>query len=131
MARRYKGLNTLLDAAKISDRNFVIAGAGEEKDKLMTRCKREKISNVTFFGLVTEEEKLALKSCKFLILPSDRISEAFGVVILEAFINKKCVITSDLKTGVTFVNRDGYSGLVFKSGDHEDLNSKIETLFLG
>ena len=62
-------------------------------------------------------------------MPSDRISEAFGVVILEAFINKKCVITSDLKTGVTFVNRDGYSGLVFKSGDHEDLNSKIETLF--
>ena len=57
MARRYKGLNTLLDAAKISDRNFVIAGAGEEKDKLMTRCKREKISNVTFLGLVTEEEK--------------------------------------------------------------------------
>ena len=27
------------------------------------------------------------------------------------------------------MNRDGYSGLVFKSGDHEDLNSKIETLF--
>ena len=33
MTRRYKGLNTLLDA-KISDRNFVIAGAGEEKINL-------------------------------------------------------------------------------------------------
>ena len=128
--RRYKGLDTLLNAAKISNRTFIVAGDGEEYARLLRRVKEEHILNVNFLGSVSNTEKmLLLKKCKLLVLPSNKNSEAFGVVLLEAFKAKKCVITSDLKTGVTFVNQNGESGLVFFKDNHSDLNIKIERIF--
>ena len=128
--RRYKGLDTLLNAAKISSRTFVVAGDGEEYVRLLRRVRNERILNVNFLGSVSDAEKvLLLAKCKLLVLPSNKNSEAFGVVLLEAFKAKKCVITSDLKTGVTYVNKHGESGLVFEKNDHKDLNTNIERIF--
>ena len=39
------------------------------------------------------------------------------------------MITSDLNTGVTYVNKHGESGLVFEKNDHKDLNTNIEIIF--
>ena len=70
-----------------------------------------------------------LKKCHFLCLPSDRKSEAFGVILLEAFSVGKCVLTSDLNTGVAFVNTHNHTGRVFKQGNPEDMNKQIEYLY--
>ena len=129
--RRYKGLSTLIASAKISTRTFVIAGDGEEFANLVNEVRIAGLKNVIFLGKVNELEKnVLLEKCKFLILPSDRPSEAFGVVLLEAFAKGKCVITADLPTGVTFVNEHGKTGRVFKIGDPVDLSKQIEVLFM-
>jgi rhamnosyl/mannosyltransferase len=51
------------------------------------------------------------------VLPSVSELEGFGVVQIEAMALGKPVVTSDLKTGVTWVNRHGETGLVFPAGD--------------
>ena len=54
--RRYKGLDTLLNAAKISSRTFVVAGDGEEYVRLLRRVRNERILNVNFLGSVSDAE---------------------------------------------------------------------------
>ena len=128
--RRYKGLQTLIDAARISNRMFIIAGVGEEEIRLKSSVSSHGLKNVIFLGSVSESEKhYLLNKCHFLCLPSDRKSEAFGVVLLEAFSAGKCVLTSNLNTGMAFVNKHGQTGRVFKAGDAEHMNKQIEYLY--
>ncbi len=128
--RRYKGLKTLLEAARYSSRTFVVAGTGEDEKLLKFLSYTYKLENVIFLGEVTEADKYdLLKKCHFLCLPSDRKSEAFGVILLEAFSVGKCVLTSDLNTGVAFVNTHDDTGRVFKQGNYEDMNKQIEYLY--
>lgn len=56
--RKVNNLGILLDVAKLiqekgkNDIRFLIYGSGDEKDKLITRCKDENINNVIFKGQV-------------------------------------------------------------------------------
>ena len=128
--RRYKGLKTLIEAAKLSNKNFIVAGSGEEEEKLIKLKKKLNLKNVIFLGQINNFEKhFLLNNCKALVLPSDQISEAFGVVLLEAFVHGKCVITSDLKTGMAYVNQHNITGRVFKKGNPTDLMVQIDFLY--
>jgi rhamnosyl/mannosyltransferase len=55
--------------------------------------------------------------CDALVLPSSSALEAFGLVQVEAMAMARPVVSSDLPTGVTWVNRDGETGLTFPVGD--------------
>lgn len=128
--RRYKGLKTLIEAARSSSRQFVIAGSGEEELLLKALVCSYDLDNVVFLGSVSEVDKYCLlRKCRFLCLPSDRKSEAFGVVLLEAFSAGKCVVTSNLNTGMALVNKHDQTGRVFTIGDYEHLNEQIEFLY--
>jgi glycosyltransferase involved in cell wall biosynthesis len=66
--------------------------------------------------------------CDALVLPSRSALEGFGIVQIEAMALGKPVVSSDLPNGVTYVNVDGETGLVFPVGDAEAFASACKRL---
>jgi rhamnosyl/mannosyltransferase len=111
--RYYKGLQILLDAAKDSGLPVVIVGSGPTEKELRDRVHRENISNVSFFGYLPDEDKVALLSlCKAIVFPSHMRAEAFGVSLLEGAMFRKPLISCDIGTGCSYINIDGETGIV-------------------
>lgn len=111
--RYYKGLHYLIEAAAAVDADIVIAGSGPEAGRLHAQAVGCGLANVRFAGQVSEAEKLALlRRCHALVLPSHLRSEAFGMVLVEAAMHGRPLITCEIGTGTSFVNIDGETGLV-------------------
>jgi len=127
--RYYKGLQFLLKAAKNIGAKIVIAGSGPEKERLQALADELMLSNVVFAGQVTNEEKVALlKSCRALVLPSHLRSEAFGMVLVEASMFKKPLISCEIGTGTSYVNEDEVTGFVVPPESPEALSQAMNTL---
>ncbi|TAL48583.1 glycosyltransferase [archaeon] len=126
---RYKGLDVLLDAfnevaGKIDDVELFIVGTGPMKDMLVDMSKRLGIEDsVTFTDRLGEAEKnQLLKESDIFILPSVNRGEAFGVSQLDAMYFSKPVISTDINgSGVSFVNKDGKTGLVVEPNNPRQL----------
>ena len=111
--RSYKGINTLLKAAKNLDSKLVIAGDGPELARLQRQSHKLNLGNIYFTGRVDEDDKVALLDlCTCLVLPSHLRSEAFGLVQVEASMRSKPLICTELGTGTSFVNEHNNTGLV-------------------
>ncbi|MDE4949165.1 glycosyltransferase, partial [Francisella tularensis subsp. holarctica] len=63
------------------------------------------------------------------VLPSNIITESFGLVLLEASILSKTMITCEIGTGTNFVNINKQTGLVAKPNDSQDLAKKLKALW--
>ena len=71
------------------------------------------LSNVVFARQVTAAEKTTLLAhCIALILPSHMRSEAYGMVLVEASIMGKPMVSCEIGTGTSFVNSHEETGLV-------------------
>lgn len=111
--RYYKGLHVLLDACAGLKGRVVIAGSGPEEQALKDQMARLGLNNVLMAGQVTEAEKVALlQACRGLVLPSHLRSEAYGMVLVEASIMGKPMVTCEIGTGTSFVNAHGETGWV-------------------
>ncbi len=111
--RYYKGLHTLIEAARHVKARIVIAGSGPEGEALRGRVRDLEVSNVIFAGQVTDAEKMTLlKRCVSLVLPSHLRSEAYGMVLVEAAMSGKPMVSCEIGTGTSFVNADGETGFV-------------------
>lgn len=111
--RYYKGLHDLVSAATRVRAKIVIAGTGPEGDALRALQSRTNASNVIFVGQITDEEKVALiRECRALVLPSNLRSEAFGMVLVEAAMFGRSLISCELGTGTSYVNAHGETGFV-------------------
>ena len=127
--RGYKGLKVLLEAAKKTKSQIVIAGDGPLKEDLEKIIKTKSIENVTLLGAVTEQEKNALLSnCFALVLPSTMRSEAFGIVLLEAGAHSKPMISTKLGTGTDLINQHMETGLVVSKKSADELASAMNFL---
>lgn len=111
--RYYKGLHILLQAARLAGVTIVMAGDGPERAALESMAAGLPPDRVRFLGSVTEAEKFALiRACRALVLPSHLRSEAFGMVLVEAAMLGKPMISCEMGTGTSFVNAHDETGLV-------------------
>lgn len=115
--RYYKGLRFLVEACARSGVCVVVAGDGPERDAMLAHV-RQTGADVRFSGFVTDPEKHALlDAAHALILPSHLRSEAFGMVLVEAMMRGKPMISTEIGTGTSFVNEDRTTGFVVAPGD--------------
>jgi glycosyltransferase involved in cell wall biosynthesis len=129
---RYKGVPYLLEAMKKVSGQLLIVGRGELEGQLKRQVERGNLSRkVHFLGELEEREILPFfHACDLFVLPSITRNEAFGVVQLEAMACHKPVVSTDLQTGVPYVNQNGLTGFVVPPKDPralaEALNQVLE-----
>lgn len=124
--RYYKGLDYLLEAARINSLPVVIAGDGPEKAKLEDYISKHNLDNVRLVGFISEEDKVALHLLsKAFVFPSHLRSEAFGISLIEAQMYNKPIISSDIGTGSSYVNINGETGLVVPPADSKSFSEAM------
>lgn len=117
----YKGLETLIRAADRIPCRIAIAGTGPLEERLRKEiAERGVAGKVRLLGKVDDVRPLFL-GCEFFVLPSVSVLEGFGIVQIEAMALEKPVVSSDLPSGVTYVNVGGETGLTFPVGDDAGL----------
>jgi len=126
----YKGLDVLLKALRGLDAETVIIGDGPLRGALEQMAAALALRDrVRFLGEVTADQLLAwYHACDALVLPSVTRQEAFGMVQLEAMLCGRPVISTDLATGVSWVNQHGQTGLVVPPGDVSELRQALVRL---
>ncbi|MDD5462022.1 MAG: glycosyltransferase [Methylococcales bacterium] len=129
--RYYKGIHFLVQAAKGLGAKVVIAGSGPEGARLQALGTEMGADNVVFAGQVTDEEKVALlKRCRALVLPSHLRSEAFGMVLVEAALFARPLISCEIGTGTSYINKHEETGFVVEPESPKDLALAMNTLLL-
>lgn len=127
--RYYKGLHTLVEAALDITALVVIAGSGPEVDNLKRQVATLNLNNIIFTGHISEDEKITLlRHCSVFALPSHLRSEAFGMVLVEASMFGKPLVCCEIKSGPTFININGETGLTVPPENPKALARAVETL---
>ena len=126
----YKGVDVLLQALSQSTARAVIAGDGPERRNWEAMARELRLNGrVTFTGEVPDGElRRLMHTCAALVLPSVTRAEAFGYVQLEAMAAGKPVISTDVASGVSWVNQHLRTGLVVRAGDADALRVAIDRL---
>jgi rhamnosyl/mannosyltransferase len=124
--RPFKGVDLLIKAASlIRNVNFVIAGEGYLKTKLMNMAKE--LKNVKFTGAISDDElKNLYKKAHVICLPSINTTEAYGLVLIEGALYG-CVPLAPNLIGVR-ENISQLRGLLFETNSLASLVKKIRVL---
>lgn len=116
--RYYKGLHTLIEAAKGVDADILIAGEGPMEGELKVQAASAGLTNVHFLGPVSDLDKAALlELCAAFVFPSHLRSEAYGLSLVEAAMFGKPMISCEIGTGTSFINKHGETGFVVPPED--------------
>lgn len=111
--RYYKGLHYLVEASARVNAKIVIAGAGGEWNDLKNQANALGLDQLIFAGRVSDSEKVSLlRNCRALVLPSHLRSEAFGMVLIEAGMYGKPMVSCEVGSGTSYANADGETGFV-------------------
>lgn len=129
--RYYKGLNTLIDACLHTKGRVVVVGEGPDGPQLKAKAEQLGLQNVTFAGYVSDIEKMALlKACRAFVLPSHLRSEAYGLVLVEASMCSKPMITCEIGTGTSYINLHNQTGLVVPPESPDALAQAMNALLV-
>lgn len=128
--RYYKGLEYLVKAMKDIDAKLIIIGTGNEGQMLKDLTNKMNLQDkIIFKGFVSENELASYyNACSIFILPSILRSEAFGIVQLEAMSSGKPIVSTNLNTGVTYVNQNNITGFTVPPKDSNALSQAINKL---
>lgn len=129
--RYYKGLDVLLHAlARVPEAVLLVAGDGPMRSEWETLARRlHDPGRVVFAGDVTPEELPACyRLADVFVLPSTLRAEAFGTVLVEAMAAGVPLVSTELATGTSWVNRHGVTGLVVPPSDPEALATAVASL---
>lgn len=128
----YKGARYLVQAAAKAGVKVIMVGKGplrEELHQMVTELNAE--DRVIILNDINSDLDLSAyyQACKFFVLPSISRAEMFGMVLIEAMSCAKPVITTNLKSGVRWVNRPGVVGLEVEPKDVKQLEEAMKTLY--
>jgi len=130
--RYYKGLHNLIRAASEVAAPIIIAGTGPEEETLHRLCVELGATNVIFAGQITDEEKMSLlHHCRAFVLPSHLRSEAYGMVLVEAAMSSRPMVSCEIGTGTSFINVDGETGFVIAPNDPAALAGALNRFLQG
>lgn len=116
--RYYKGLHTLIMAAKDIEADILIVGKGPMENDLKAHATTARLSNIHFLGAISDLDKAALlELCTAFVFPSHLRSEAYGLSLVEAAMFGRPMISCEIGTGTSFVNVDGETGIVVPPED--------------
>lgn len=127
----YKGFEYLIAAMQhIPHACLVVAGDGPLRSSLQRQAAASGVAaRVEFAGAVPAARLDDLfQRCAVFVLPSVTAAEAFGIVQLEAMAYGKPVVSTDLPTGVPWVNRHGETGLVVAPRSPQALAQAVNDL---
>ncbi|MGA3195726.1 MAG: glycosyltransferase [Terriglobales bacterium] len=126
----YKGVEVLIRAFANINARLLIIGTGPLESSLKLLAQKTNVADrVEFAGHVPDEELASYyHGSELFVLPSVSNAEMFGIVQLEAMACRKPVISTNLPTGVPWVNEHGKTGLVVPPGDVEALAESIRYL---
>lgn len=117
-----KGISIACEAARISKVPLTVIGDGPLNDAL-----RAQYPEVTFRGWLQPAEVFTeIKNARALIFPS-LLYETQGLAVLEALAHGLPAIVSDKCAASEFI--DGNNGLLFETGNAQDLAKKLTSLF--
>lgn len=127
--RYYKGLETLVKAARQVDCPVVIAGEGPERKNLQALKEQVGAQNIIFSGRVTNAQKKALyKKASVFAFPSNARSEAFGISLAEAAMYGVPMVSCEIRTGTSFINLDKITGYVVPPNDDLSFAKALNTI---
>jgi rhamnosyl/mannosyltransferase len=131
----YKGIEVLLDALQrlkaqsCSISAFLVGSGPLENDVKASIAKNGLEDNVTVLPPQPENIYRALfHLADCFVLPSTHRTEAYGIVLLEAMASGLPIVSTELGTGTSWLNRDGETGIVVRPGDPEALAEAIKYL---
>lgn len=124
-----KGANTLIDAWRLLPQNMLlrVVGDGPAYGALKSEIARWDLP-IRLDGRLAHEATIeALKQARFLVFTSE-LYENFPMTILEAFACGVPVIASDMPS-IRDIVHDGRTGLLFRTGNAQDLAEKVAWAF--
>ena len=126
-----KGVDVLIKAfnslsSKYSELTLDIYGSGPMHKELTESVNVDAQIKVRFKGFAPKNVILkAFAESVCVVVPS--YTEAFGLTVIEAMSMKTCIIGAN-NTGIKEIIQPGITGLLFKTGDAEDLAENIELI---
>ncbi|RMG54985.1 MAG: glycosyltransferase [Acidobacteria bacterium] len=126
----YKGLEYLIEAMRRIPARLLVIGDGPLRERFQRKIEEDGLGEkIALLGERSPEHLPAYyHACDVFVLPSTHRSEAFGIVQLEAMACGKPVVSTNLPSGVPWVNRDGETGLVVPPRDVDALVRAIRLL---
>ncbi|HEY5540731.1 MAG TPA: glycosyltransferase [Coriobacteriia bacterium] len=126
----YKGVDVLVRAMTGFDADVVLVGAGPLEGELRELAASLGVADRLSIMPPLDDEALTAHflAADVFCLPSVARSEAFGIVQLEAHICGTPVVSTNLPTGVPWVNQHGETGLVVPPGDPSALAGALARL---
>ncbi len=122
---KYKGYETLINAINGTKYKLKIIGNGPLLNQLQSMADSN-IEILTSIDHKTKQEML--KEADLYLLPSMNRSEAYGLVMVEAFETGLPVVASRINSGVSFLAKDNVRGYQFTPGDADELRSCVEKI---
>lgn len=127
--RYYKALDILMKAAPDTNADILLIGAGPQEAELRHQAAALGAENVKFLGRLDDKDKAALLQLSAgLVFPSNQRSEAFGLSLVEASMFGKAMISCEIGTGTSYVNKHGETGLVVPPSDPKALAAAMNQL---
>jgi len=128
--RYYKGLNYLIDAISQTNYKLLIVGNGKKYNDIQNHIKK-KSNNIKILRNITDSQlPYLIKLSKCLVLPSHLRSEAFGFSLLEGLMFGKPLISCDIKTGTSFINKHNLTGYVVKPKSVIQIKNALDKIFI-
>lgn len=115
-----------LESADLTDRKLIIAGDGPRRNELIKLASDLSLSNISFQGYISDEEKYELFMDAFCYVLPTRM-EGFGLANLEAMASG-CVVVSTDTPGVRDYLRDGENGRMVPNDEPIELARILQQL---